>query len=285
MLWFLLRVGYVLPAGFIVLLATIIACGGSAAVPASTQVLTAAAPTAVPDPTPTAEPPAAPTAPPDPTPTAEPPAAPTAPPESTSTPVPTPTSVVYEFDDDGDRVVGPFHLVQGLAVISASHGGGANFIVWTQGEGGQRELSFNAIGRYGGTTAHQVSSSRSLALEPGEHFMEVSADGPWEIAVSQEFPASAPALSFQTNGRGDDVIRWVALEEGRKKMTATHTGNANFIIELLAADGGEWDLLVNEIGNYQGEKLINVGSGVLDASPGIYAIAVTADGDWSIEIE
>ena len=115
--------------------------------------------------------------------------------------------------------------------------------------------------------------------------MEVSADGPWEIAVSHEFPASAPALPLQTNGRGDDVIRWVALEEGRKIMTATHTGNANFIIELLAADGGERDLLVNEIGNYQGEKLISIGSGVLDYSPGIYAIAVTADGDWSIEIE
>ena len=80
-------------------------------------------------------------------------------------------------------------------------------------------------------------------------------------------------------------MKWIALEEGRHIMAASHKGGRNFIVEMYSVDGEDWELLVNEIADYQGEKLINVGTGFSDLSPGIYAVSITADGDWTIDIE
>ena len=123
-----------------------------------------------------------------------------------------------------------------------------------------------------------------LALVPEDHLMEVTANGPWEIIVTQEFPQTAPQLPLARSGQGSTVLTWVMLEKGRHTMEASHTGRSNFIVEILSADGGSWDLLINDIGNYQGEKLLRVESGILDLDPGVYCIAIEADGEWSIEI-
>jgi uncharacterized protein YdbL (DUF1318 family) len=56
-------------------------------------------------------------------------------------------------------------------------------------------------------------------------------------------------------------------------VNATHRGSANFIAELVGP--GESELLVNEIGNYDGQVLIE------DVAAGRYRLKVEADGSWA----
>ena len=176
---FLLRTGKARLATVIALLAIGVACTTStpapesnpSPIPASTPAAASASvptppsdPSGTPVPT-TPEPTGTPTPMPSPPPTSVP--APTLAPTSTSVPVPMP--IRYEFEGQGDSVVGPFSLLQGLAIISASHAGSGNFAVWTQGDSDRRELSFNEIGQYNGTTAHPVAPDSFLSLAPGDH--------------------------------------------------------------------------------------------------------------------
>ena len=52
----------------------------------------------------------------------------------------------------------------------------------------------------------------------------------------------------------------------------------------MKSDGSNSELVVNDIGRYSGEHLINVGGSVFGPSPGFYALAVDADGPWTVEI-
>ena len=81
-------------------------------------------------------------------------------------------------------------------------------------------------------------------------------------------------------GRGDSVVECV-LTPGRKVLQISHTGQGHFAIWLYD-NGGDQELLVNEVGPYSGSKLISVGSGFLDLTSGPCFMEITADGDWSV---
>ena len=68
-------------------------------------------------------------------------------------------------------------------------------------------------------------------------------------------------------------------------LTAQHTGSSNFQVFLLKSDGTNSETVINEIGNYSGENLLQVSSGnIFGMEPGLYALGVVADGDWSINV-
>ncbi|WP_222918902.1 hypothetical protein [Natrinema sp. SYSU A 869] len=58
---------------------------------------------------------------------------------------------------------------------------------------------------------------------------------------------------------------------------AQHTGERNFIVELVPDDGSFEEILVNQIGRYAGATAALVGEGA-------YQLSVEADGDWEIEL-
>ena len=188
-----------------------------------------------------------------------------------------------DFSGTGDKVVGPFDLQDGIVTLIAQHSGSSNFIVKFIGE--RDELSINTIGIYGGARAHPVSSDSFLGLIPGPHLLEVTADGSWDIQLRQEFPSAGAAPPLEKDGTGDEVLTWLALNAGTYIVSASHRGSSNFIVYLSSSDGSDSELLVNEIGQYGGQKVVKVGGGILDLPPGYYAIVVEADGDWSISIE
>ena len=212
---------------------------------------------------------------------------PTSTPRPTNTPQPTPAPITFEFEGRGDKVLGPFNLVEGIASLSASHSGSRNFVVSIISSGGDEVLSINEIGRYSGTRAHAVDSGSLFGLSPGQHRMQVQADGNWTIDIKQEFPTGGQSPPIMTSGNGDDVVRWMRLSDGQFVMSASHSGGRNFIVSLIEADGSPEVLLVNEIGDYQGEQIINVNrnSFGLNPVPGLYAIVVQADGAWEISID
>jgi len=80
------------------------------------------------------------------------------------------------------------------------------------------------------------------------------------------------------DGEGATVTDEFDLEAGVTIAEATHDGESNFIVDLVPADGGREQLLVNVIGDFDGA------SGTMLDDPGTYLLDVDADGAWELTI-
>jgi len=81
------------------------------------------------------------------------------------------------------------------------------------------------------------------------------------------------------SGNGKEATSFFELEKGLSIFEMKHDGDHNFIIWLYKDDGDRIDLLVNEIGEFDGSTVIGI-----DES-GSYLLDITADGNWQISIE
>lgn len=151
------------------------------------------------------------------------------------------------------------------AIATLTHSGAANFIVWAVGETGeQQDLLVNTIGGYTGTVLFdEASGSHSVAFD-------IEADGPWTIEIKPITDAFRWDGSAALSGVGDDVAILDPPSSGLKSVTVTHQGDGNF---MIWAYGPSTDLLVNEIGPYSGEALLNDGTVFFE---------IGANGPWTI---
>jgi len=106
---------------------------------------------------------------------------------------------------------------------------------------------------------------------------------PIPTPTPQPIPEPEP-IGF--NGYGDDVSSKFTLEAGITIITMAHRGDSNFAIKLLDNTGGLVDLLVNEIGVFDGSVAIGVrADNIIGARPGIHLLDITADDDWTVLIK
>lgn len=170
-----------------------------------------------------------------------------------------PVEVSGSGDDVVDMVV-PDDLP---AVLTLSHDGSSNFAVISHTQENERlDLLVNTIGDYSG--------QRPVNLYDGENvgFLEVTADGPWTVRAVpfsdiERFETSA-------SGTGDTVL---FVTGGGGRLAVTHSGESNFVV---LSHGSSRDLLVNEIGTYDGTVLLDGAALVLE---------IQADGDWTLSLE
>ncbi len=106
---------------------------------------------------------------------------------------------------------------------------------------------------------------------------------PTPTPTPQPIPEPEP-IGF--SGYGDDVSSKFTLEAGITIITMAHRGDSNFAIKLLDNTGGLVDLLVNEIGVFDGSVAKGVrADNIIGARPGIHLLDITADGDWTVLIK
>jgi len=169
-------------------------------------------------------------------------------------PEPEPTVEPAEFEGSGNKILqfdsGPF-------VATIAHRGGSNFAVWSLDSGlNETDLLVNEIGNYDGRVLGPLDAYGGISIE---------ADGNWVVQV---VPASqAPRTSGTVQGSGDDVFFWDGPD--RTVAALTHDGDSNFAVWLYSANGR--DLLVNEIGPFVGEGIVDSG-----------LFQITANGNWSL---
>lgn len=84
---------------------------------------------------------------------------------------------------------------------------------------------------------------------------------------------------FTLTGRGADVVDLVVPDGDAAVLNITHQGSSNFAITGYDASGEYLDLLVNEIGNYEGSRPVNLVDGDTVAE-----LEIEADGEWTIEV-
>ena len=192
-------------------------------------------------------------------------ASPTVPASPIATLEPEPAFAAIALTGTGSSVPRFDIPVDTAAIAEISHTGASNFAVWTLDEAGaQQDLLVNTIGNYAGTVLFdEATGSHSVAFD-------VEADGPWSITVKPVTEAFEWNGTEQLAGSGDDVAILNPASSGLKTVTLVHDGDGNFAIW---AYGPMTDLIVNEIGPYNGEVLL---------PDGTFLFEITANGPWSI---
>ena len=201
------------------------------------------------------------------------PEAPTATPTPEPTSIPTPTPEPITLSGTGQEATSKFSLETGLSIFRMTHDGDSNFAVWLlDGEGEKIELLVNEIGRFDGSKAVGIKNI-------GDYILDISADGRWTITIEQPRPSNAPPVPKTLKGKGQQASEVFYLDKGLARFEMTHDGDSNFAVWLLDDEGDKVELLVNEIGEFDGSKAVSI------RNSGIYLLDISADGNWEISIE
>jgi len=155
--------------------------------------------------------------------------------------------------------------VPAIARISTTQSGG-NFVVTRYDSSGNRiDLLVNEIGSYSGT--------RPIDFFDDEHTsrFEVKADGSWKIEILPLTSARSLSVPGEISGSGDDII--ILRGSTPDVATVSHRGDSNFVVTAYGTLGR--DLLVNEIGSYNGKVIVSGDTIILE---------IVADGNWSVDI-
>jgi hypothetical protein len=184
-------------------------------------------------------------------------------------PAATPASVL-SFDPirlagRGDKVA-RFEKPDGEpSIADIRYSGQGNFAVWTiAADGSSNDLEVNVIGEYEGTVLFDAYDSESTVA------LRIEATGRWRVDIKPVALARRWQTTDELEGRGDDVVILEDGIEGFASTTIRHRGRSNFAVWAYTSEGA--DLLVNEIGRYEGEVLLPDGTLLLE---------VSADGPWS----
>ncbi len=260
-----------------------------AATPSPTLTTVAALGTPAPEPTdtptPTPEPTETPTATPEPAATATPTPTATATPMPTNTPTPTatstatptltptPTPVPIALAGRGQQASSKFDLNEGLTVFSMTHTGQSNFAIWLMdSQGNSVDLLVNEIGPFDGSKAVGVRRT-------GTYLLDVSADMDWTVLITQPPASTDLEPPFTLAGRGQQASALFNLTSGLTMFRMEHDGQSNFAIWLMDSRGNSVDLLVNEIGPFDGSIAVGI------RQPGAFLLDISADGEWSVVVE
>lgn len=126
--------------------------------------------------------------------------------------------------------------------------------------------------------ATQTATDEPTETAPAEEATDEATDPGEDIGAVFDEMFGTFAIVTET-GSGDTVITLPDAAAGR--VTATHSGSANFVINVLdAANEMSGDLLVNTIGSYAG----TTAWGLSALSDEGVKLQVVADGAWTIEL-
>jgi hypothetical protein len=191
-------------------------------------------------------------------------AAPAAP-KATPTPKVTPIPANVSYTGTGDSVV-KIALPDGAGsagFATINYTGGDNFTVWSLDSSlQQQDLMVNTIGSYSGTVLF------NLAQGSDAQQLQLTASGPWTVTL--ESIRSLPDFTGTTaSGTGDAVL---VYRGNAGAATIQSSGRDNFVVWEY---GNQSNLLVNEIGAYNGTVVMGAGPALVE---------VESDGPWNIAV-
>jgi len=150
-------------------------------------------------------------------------------------------------------------------VIELTHDGDSNFAaISLDGSFETIDLLVNEIGRYEGTRSMQLTVDEVVSG------LEIKANGNWTYQIRPLF--QEPFDTCSVEGCSDDIILLADFAESGGAADLTHDGDSNFAVVAWGPNGS--DLLVNDIGPYDGTVRVSAGLWVWD---------ITANGNWTVD--
>jgi len=181
------------------------------------------------------------------------------------TDVPAASFAVIKFSGKGDKVV-KFKIPEDVAAIASFTAKGSdNFVVESlASDGSTNDLLVNVIGTYKGTVLFDADAGmHSVAFK-------IQASSTWTAVIKPVSDARVWNPTTKLTGAGDDVVSVSPAISGLATATFTHSGQDNFVVQSYTSEDS--DLLINEIGKYNGQVQI---------PDGTILLSVEADGSWT----
>lgn len=125
------------------------------------------------------------------------------------------------------------------------------------------EQSTSTTERSPSTTATEPTTTTTVAPTSTVPPTTTTTEPPWD--------------TFATEGNGDDFIEFSIPNHDAAVLEISHTGSSNFAVLSYTDSNERLDLLVNEIGDYQGRVPVNF---LVGEDVGL--LEITASGSWSI---
>ena len=178
-----------------------------------------------------------------------------------------------KLEGNGRQASKQFNLEPGLANFEVSHDGKSNLVIRLLDNNGKEvDTIFNQIGPFQGDRLLPIRSAvRGL--------LDVAADGNWSVTIRQPQPTEVASSPVTFQGVGYHATPFVKLDKGLNIFKMKHDGDMRFVVTLLDQYGKPVDSLVNVVGDFDGSKPISIDE------PGIYYLNVSADGDWTIDVQ
>jgi hypothetical protein len=177
------------------------------------------------------------------------------------------------YSGTGDTVITGVNLPAGDYYAEYTHNGKSNFISELYfGDETDYDLISNEIGKCAGQSALYCKGIAAIV----DGALAVQADGDWTI----KFRPITGTTTTNIKGSGSIVTGVFTATAARNVVTSTYKGKSNFIVEVYRYNNpGFWDyeLAANEIGDYSGQRLINLKVGEQ------YYFYIQAEGDWTID--
>ena len=166
----------------------------------------------------------------------------------------------FKAQGSGDYVATGL-IVEGYGVLHVSYNGTGNFSIVSYENDEYDDLLVNNIGSYSGDVLIDHSGTFSIEINADE--------GNWNITSSGLTVDDTTSFS----GSGDAVTGITSHSGGAWHIT--NNGSSNFSVIQYGLDSGYMDLLVNEIGNYDGTVMSESGDNIF--------FKVHSNGNWSIK--
>lgn len=178
-----------------------------------------------------------------------------------------------EFSGSGDKIISNVNIPKGTYKAVMSNNGRSNFIVkfYESSNVSYGDLLANEIGTYNGSVV--IRDGGTTPITNG--MLEVKSSGSWSIKFE---PISGTIDGKSVSGTGDVVTGWFKGDGKRQVATFSNSGSSNFIVRVYD-EYGDRDLLVNEIGSYNGQATFTTNS------YSKYYFEVVSSGNWTISWE
>jgi hypothetical protein len=174
---------------------------------------------------------------------------------------------------NGQQASEYFELEEGISIFKLDSNGNGHFSMVLYSESGDYiELLVNEIGSFDGSKLVSVEES-------GKYLLDVSADGNWQAYITQPRNIEKNEAPLTLSGNGQEASNFFYLDSGMRRFTMSHSGSGHFAMVLYTAEGEYMNLLVNEIGSFDGSKAVSL------PDSGNYLLDVSADGNWEVSIE
>lgn len=131
----------------------------------------------------------------------------------------------------------------------------------------------------GGSQDADEAATETEADEPSGGEASTTSAAPTTTQAPTTTTTEPPPAPQQFEGSGNQAVGPFPLEGAIAVFTFSHQGSANFIIEILDANGETVDFAANEIGS------IEQASSASGLRAGEYLMEITASGAWTVTIE
>ena len=207
------------------------------------------------------------------------------------------TPVIWEGTGTGDMLSPSFTLSSGVVVVDVGYEAASSSIfevefLKTDGSDSHRvvfKFVSESEGYYGAHAFDVYSGFATLA--PGSYRIQIRSEGAWSIDVSQPRRDAGLALPRFIEGSGDGGAFAYAFESGIVPIYYEFDGGSASIygIRLYKMDGSESESVIYEFLNEgelpkRGTESVTVNDSFADITPGVYLMAVRAEGSWRIAL-